>query len=1011
MLSVIPCYALQAEKGGLKPSYSAGLNPQLRPQSRSPSEAQIQLAKEAAKTGVQIEWDSHLGTPFSIRGKDLGQRRSFSRGKGLVLKGKDLYRQNAVAVFDNLAGLFRIRDAETEFAPTKTDHDFLGFHHVRVVQVYHGLRVIGGQLIVHFNDSGDAYEVNGNYVSDIDLDIIPGFDEAQAVKLAQADLMGPGNAGAKIIKGPELVIFAFNTEPRLAYELTLGYSEQTKCGQWRYWVDALDGTILLCFNDVKTISPPTDDGYHVAVTGNILSGEGGSSTTVTGWYENTGYYYLVNTNQHWTIYNVATNGYTDNDTYAYRSTAGWGTSDRAEMSAADNFDAVQEYYNTIHNRSSFDNSNACAKANVHEGTDYVNAYWDGTDFHFGDGDGTEADPLAVLDVCGHEFTHAVTEYSADLFYYGESGAINESFSDIFGVCIEFYAQPDGRSLYPSVSPGYSDWLIGEDCWLAATALRDIRNPGSTITVGISDKLASRYRGTYWYYGTGDNAGVHKNMSVQSFAFYLLCEGGSGTNDGLPYAVTGIGITNAGKIAYRALTVYCSEYTDYTEARSAWISAARDFSANWVISVSQAWDAIGVGTDSASASLGSAVNAPSLTWYTGGTADWFAETSFTHDDADAAQSGNIGNGRQSRIYTTVTGPGTLFFWWKVSSEANFDFLRFYINDVEQAVISGAVDWQQQYFSIPAGIHVLKWKYTKDQSVSSGYDASWLDQVTWLATPSPSERTIKNDFDGDGKTDLAVYQESTGYWFIIYSSTYSLSYIKLGESGYTPVPGDFDGDGRTDLAVYQESTGYWFIMLSSTFALSYYKLGEFGYRPAHGDFDGDGKTDLAVYQESTGYWFIIYSSTYSLSYIKLGESGYTPASGDFDGDGKTDLAVYQESTGYWFIIYSSTYSLSYIKLGESGYTPVPGDFDGDGRTDLAVYQESTGYWFIMLSSTFVLSYYKLGEFGYMPVPGDFDGDGKTDLAVYQESTGYWFIILSSSGALSYQKFGETGYASVW
>jgi len=80
-----------------------------------------------------------------------------------------------------------------------------------------------------------------------------------------------------------------------------------------------------------------------------------------------------------------------------------------------------------------------------------------------------------------------------------------------------------------------------------------------------------------------------------------------------------------------------------------------------------------------------------------------------------------------------------------------------------------------------------------------------------------------------TDLAAYQESTGYWFVISSSTYSLLSTKLGELGYTPVPGDFDGDGMTDLAVYQESSGYWFIALSSTGTLTYEKLGDSKYSP--------------------------------------------------------------------------------------------------------------------------------------------------------------------------------------
>ena len=194
---------------------------------------------------------------------------------------------------------------------------------------------------------------------------------------------------------------------------------------------------------------------------------------------------------------------------------------------------------------------------------------------FGDGDGVTANCLAVLDVCGHEVTHGVTQMTANLVYQNESGALNESFSDIFGANIEFNFQADNRSNYPRKSPGTADWLCGEDCWLSSTALRDFRNPGNVATVGSSGVQPSKYKGTYWYTGSADNGGVHSNSGVQNFFYYLLCEGGSGNNDGIPYNLTGISVNNARQIAYRALTVYCTSTTDYKAVRAAWISAAED----------------------------------------------------------------------------------------------------------------------------------------------------------------------------------------------------------------------------------------------------------------------------------------------------------------------------------------------------------------------------------------------------------------------------------------------------
>jgi Zn-dependent metalloprotease len=146
---------------------------------------------------------------------------------------------------------------------------------------------------------------------------------------------------------------------------------------------------------------------------------------------------------------------------------------------------------------------------------------------------------------------------------------------------------------PAAPPGTADWLMGEDCWLSSTALRDMRNPRNTATVGPDNEQPSRYKGEYWYTAPWDNGGVHKNSGVQNFFFYLLCEGGSGTNDGIAYSVTGIGIANAEQVAYRALTAYCTPGTDYKAARIAWLSAAEDLNHAWVDSVSAAWNACGV----------------------------------------------------------------------------------------------------------------------------------------------------------------------------------------------------------------------------------------------------------------------------------------------------------------------------------------------------------------------------------------------------------------------------------
>ncbi len=130
-------------------------------------------------------------------------------------------------------------------------------------------------------------------------------------------------------------------------------------------------------------------------------------------------------------------------------------------------------------------------------------------------------------------------------------------------------------------------------------------------------------------------------------------------------------------------------------------------------------------------LGDAVNAPLLPWTTGGDAGWFVETTNTHDNVSAAQSGAIGDGQGTWMETSVTGPGTLTFWWNVSSENGYDYLEFLIDGNWQTDISGESGWEQRTFDISPGSHTLRWRYYKDDSGSSGSDAGFLDQVSFVA----------------------------------------------------------------------------------------------------------------------------------------------------------------------------------------------------------------------------------------------------------------------------------------
>jgi uncharacterized repeat protein (TIGR03803 family) len=271
---------------------------------------------------------------------------------------------------------------------------------------------------------------------------------------------------------------------------------------------------------------------------------------------------------------------------------------------------------------------------------------------------------------------------------------------------------------------------------------------------------------------------------------------------------------------------------------------------------------------------------------------------------------------------------------------------------------------------------------------------------------------SDFDGDGKSDIAIYRPGTGRWYVLLSSTNSATYVSYqwGVSTDTPVAGDYDGDGKTDIAVYRPGTGLWYVLLSSTNFATYvsYQWGVSGDIPVPGDYDGDGKGDIAAYRPSSGDWYILWSSTGYTTYGAYQFGGLAddvPVPGDYDGDGKTDIAVYRPSNGDWYILSSSTSYTAYGTYqfgGLTGDVPVPGDYDGDGQTDIAVYRPSSGDWYILWSRTSDTTYgtYSFGGVaGDVPVPGDYDGDGKTDIAVYRPSTGDWYILWSLTSDTTY------------
>lgn len=264
-----------------------------------------------------------------------------------------------------------------------------------------------------------------------------------------------------------------------------------------------------------------------------------------------------------------------------------------------------------------------------------------------------------------------------------------------------------------------------------------------------------------------------------------------------------------------------------------------------------------------------------------------------------------------------------------------------------------------------------------------------------------RPTANDFDADGKADLVVFRPNVGTWYELKSADNSFVGQQFGANGDVIAPADFDGDKKTDVAVFRG--GIWYILQSSTGTLRGVAFGQNGDTPVPADFDGDGKADIAVFRGTEGAWYILQSLTNTLRSVIFGANGDRPLIANFDADTKSDIAVFRPSTGSWYYLQSTDSSFKAVAFGASGDRPVPGDYDADGKTDVAVFRPTERNWYI-LQSTAGLRAVSFGLNNDTPVPADYDADGKTDIAIYRD--GNWYRILSTTGSFSATQFGATG-----
>ncbi|MFK7927200.1 MAG: M4 family metallopeptidase [Myxococcota bacterium] len=468
-----------------------------------------------------------------------------------------------------------------------TRHELLRAHvdptgtaHAHYQQLIDDVPVFGGEIIVHVSADGRPEGTTDHRLYDLAVDTVPAVDAQTALDRAvelRTDAL-------PLTADPELDLWVVRHDDvdRLTWRVALRRIDGTEHTTMPVvFVDAHTSEIVWSYDNLQTASGTSP--YNGTVSFNSYKSgsnwylEDTSAKLGTYTYGNstTSLSYVTDTNDVWT-----------------------DTADRQAVGAHWAATRTLDYYSSDHGRNGINGSNGPGYISsltgsgrvqsvlVNYGRSYNNAFWDGSKIVIGDGDGSSFGPLGSLDIVAHELTHGVITSEANLTYANQSGALNESYADVFGALVELDA----------LGSGSKRWWIGEDCWTPGTsgdALRYMDDP--TADGSSRDHYSTRY------VGTADSGGVHWNSGIPNLAFYLLVNGGSHPKSSKSVTtVTGISAGDAADIWYLALTSYMTSSTNFAQARTATLSAAASLygsSSTQYTSVQDAWAEVGVGSPS------------------------------------------------------------------------------------------------------------------------------------------------------------------------------------------------------------------------------------------------------------------------------------------------------------------------------------------------------------------------------------------------------------------------------
>ncbi|MGM9932826.1 M4 family metallopeptidase [Pradoshia sp.] len=497
---------------------------------------------------VVKNWNEKASVPLFVKERHAERFSSSNPANAL----KYLEKNKAETGISNPDKSLKVKDVQK---------DELGMTHVRFNQSINGVNVEGSEVIVHFNEENEVVSVNGRTnqtLASTTVDTKASISSDAAIKAAKSSV----NASKELTYEPtsELVVYPFEGKNYTAYKVNVNFMGEEP-GNWYVFVDAKSGEIIDQYNALMH----ADENKTQKGTGLGVHGEHRELHITRVKEPNSGTKFALADYAHANLegietYDAKNDNTASNDTLYVGNSASFKSDyDRAAVDAHYNSEKVYEYFLKEHGRNSLDGEGMAIISKVHYGTNYNNASWNGRWMTYGDGDGEFMISLSAgLDVAAHEMTHGVISHSANLVYRNQSGALNESFADVFGALVDD-----------------SDWEMGEDIMAPAakadgfTVLRSLRDPNSVVVSNEQRRAYSTNGGVYpdhmdefYHMPTSvDGGGVHVNSSITNHAAYLIAQD--------------IGREKLGKIYYRALTVYLTPNSNFSDARQAVVQSAID----------------------------------------------------------------------------------------------------------------------------------------------------------------------------------------------------------------------------------------------------------------------------------------------------------------------------------------------------------------------------------------------------------------------------------------------------